>query len=47
MIVLVKIFKKIIDFVGSCAIMVLYLIDTIVKHKTFLLSFKKVIDLIE
>ena len=34
-IVLVKTFKKVIDLLFSYAIMVLYLIDTIVKHKTF------------
>ena len=35
MIVLLKTFKKVIDLICSYAIMVLYLIDTIVKHKTF------------
>ena len=34
-IVLVKTFKKVIDLICNYGIMVLYLIDTIVKHKTF------------
>ena len=35
MIVLVKTFKKVIDLICNYGIMVLYLIDTIVKYKTF------------
>ena len=35
MIVLLKTFKKVIDLLFSYGIMLLYLIDTIVKHKTF------------